>query len=132
MAPVSGKVTLDGQPLANVNVVFQPTADKAGIVPGPGSMGTTDAQGQYTLRLMADSPRPGAVVGHHMVHFAVVVQQPKAGQEIPTANPLASKIPATALEFDVPAGGSNQANFDLKSTAAPGTPAGRRGGQSSS
>ena len=43
--PVSGRVTKNGQPLANVRVTFQPEGEN----PGPGSAGTTDADGRYTL-----------------------------------------------------------------------------------
>lgn len=132
VAPVSGKVTLDGQPLANVNVVFQPTGTKSGTAPGPGSMATTDAQGQYTLNLISESPQPGAVVGSHKVSFAPAVQKPNPGQEIATPNPLASKIPTESLDFEVPAAGTNQANFDLKSTSGPASPGRSNASRSSS
>lgn len=127
VAPVSGKVTLDGQPLANVTVVFQPSGAKAGATPGPGSTATTDAQGQYTLKTIGETSQPGAVVGPHVVSIALA-QKPGAGQEAPAANPLASRIPSTLLNFDVPAAGTNQANFDLKSV----TPASVRGAWKSS
>lgn len=127
VAPVSGKITLDGQPLANVNVVFQPSGTKSSATPGPGSAATTDAQGQYTLRTMEEPSQPGAVVGPHVVSFTPAVQKPIAGREVPAAHPQASKIPSAPLNFEVPAAGTSAANFDLKS-AAPSAPG--RGGVS--
>ena len=44
LVPVSGRVTLDGQPLANARVSFQPARDQSD--PGPGASGVTDAEGK--------------------------------------------------------------------------------------
>jgi len=63
LAEVKGRVTMKGKPLGNVRVDFQPDPDKG--TTGPGSTGTTDADGNFTLKY-ADG-RPGAVVGHHRV-----------------------------------------------------------------
>ena len=64
---VSGVVTLDGKPLANAHVAFQPIV--AGEKPpGPGSYGVTDSGGAYTLRLM-DTDEPGVVIGTHRVEI---------------------------------------------------------------
>src|SRR5262245_63669140 len=65
VAPVSGRVTLDGQPLANVLVVFEPIN---GNNPGLGSVGRTDADGRFVLRQIQPD-RPGALVGQHRVRF---------------------------------------------------------------
>lgn len=66
--PVSGTVTLDGEPLAGVEVVYfpMPTEETANV--GPFSVGTTDAQGKYTLKTRYDED--GAVIGEHRVTFA--------------------------------------------------------------
>ena len=53
-APVSGRVTLNGEPLAGVSVDFQPVAAGKDADPGPGSTGKTDKDGRFTLR----SPPP--------------------------------------------------------------------------
>lgn len=46
--PVSGKVTLNGQPLADASVTFVPT----GTTRGDGGFGTTAADGRYELRYL--------------------------------------------------------------------------------
>lgn len=55
---VSGVVTLDGQPLAEATVMFQPTNGRASIA-------TTDSAGKYAL-LYLDGV-PGAMLGAHKV-----------------------------------------------------------------
>lgn len=61
LAPVSGAVTLDGQPAAGIIVLFSPT-DATG---GQGGMGTTDANGQYELKTRGEFA--GVVPGHYKV-----------------------------------------------------------------
>jgi len=58
VAPVTGTVTLDGQPLEGVRVSFIPDGSR-------GSTGKTDAQGKYELRFVG--PQMGAKVGSHTV-----------------------------------------------------------------
>src|SRR5437870_4460006 len=65
VAPVSGTVTLDGQPLAGAWVTFMPVGTRDSPDPGPTSSGKTDAQGKFTLAI--EPGRPGAVVGKHKV-----------------------------------------------------------------
>lgn len=55
---VTGKVTLDGRPLTDAMVTFQPSS-------GRPSVGRTDTEGQYVLDYMAN--QPGAKVGSHQV-----------------------------------------------------------------
>src|ERR1700675_2458861 len=66
-AQFSGRVTLDGRPLAEARVEFQPIGSKENPNPGVGSYGVTDADGRYSLMLMASAPWPGAVVANHRV-----------------------------------------------------------------
>jgi hypothetical protein len=63
-SPVSGTVTLDGQPLANVMVSFMP---KEG---GPAASSLTDASGKYSL---VTAGKKGAVLGKHTVKVTSVV-----------------------------------------------------------
>lgn len=63
LAPVTGTVTMNGKPLKNVKVSFQPDPDRK--TEGLGSTGTTDDSGTFTLTY--DGGKPGAVVGHHRV-----------------------------------------------------------------
>jgi len=60
LAEVTGTVKLNGKPLANVMVEFNPDS-----ATGVRSTGTTDEHGQYTL--VCDDQRPGAMVGRHRV-----------------------------------------------------------------
>lgn len=58
--PVSGTLTLDGQPLAAVTVNFFPVDQTQ-----PSSAGLTDAQGRFTVT--AQNGEAGAVAGKHKV-----------------------------------------------------------------
>ncbi len=57
-APVTGTVTMDGAPMANVAVTFVPVAG------GAAASGQTDTSGVYTLNTVGES---GAVLGKHTV-----------------------------------------------------------------
>lgn len=67
LAPVSGIVTMEGAPLANSTVVFEPVATAGSEESGPASSGRTDAAGHFELKLADGSP--GAVVGRHRVRI---------------------------------------------------------------
>src|SRR5690348_3214851 len=75
-APVSGKVTLNGQPLAHASISFQPIAPEGVTDPGPGSAGTTDEKGDYTLQ--ATTGQKGALVGKHRVR--ILLLKPEVGE----------------------------------------------------
>src|SRR5262245_1891984 len=121
VAPVSGRVTLDGKPLAHATVVFQP--DSADKNPGPGSSGVTDKDGRYTLRVMTTNAA-GALVGKHKVTVTAYEGDAEGESSAPSAtNKVIRKalVPHeynvhTKLTFDVPPRGSADANFDLKSS----------------
>jgi hypothetical protein len=110
-APVSGKVTFRGQPLADIGISFEPVGSGA----GQGSFGRTDASGSYTLRFI-DNDSEGALVGKHQVSFSDlkdvgIAEQPDAGPSVPVRK---SRLPAAALneprEYEVKEG-DNQADF---------------------
>lgn len=119
--PVSGRVTLDGKPLPGVHVSFQPQ-NAAEDAPG-GSYAVTDADGKYQLRLV-DSDQPGAAPGKHRVEIVA-----KAGPTDDTDRrgrppPVSVVVPErynrfSELSFDVPASGTDAANFDLQSGNPP-------------
>lgn len=71
IVPVSGTVKLDGRPLAQARVIFQPMKQPGtkGEV-GPGSYGKTDDQGRFTLETV--DRLDGAVVGPHMVRITTL------------------------------------------------------------
>ena len=57
LVPVSGKLTMNGRPLKNVKVDFHPDPDQK--TTGPGSSGTTDDDGNFTLVCTARGNQPG-------------------------------------------------------------------------
>ena len=75
---VTGVVTLDGQPLPEASVTFQPQH-------GSPSAGTTDSSGRYELRYTRSMK--GAVVGEH----AVAISTYKSGA--PDADPPIERRP---------------------------------------
>lgn len=66
-APVSGTVTVNGKPTANVRLVFAPMATDQSNDPGPPSVGVTDEAGRYELE--ARDGKLGAVPCNHRVSF---------------------------------------------------------------
>jgi hypothetical protein len=116
---VSGRVTLDGKPVANVLVHFQPelaVAAQTKATDAIDSSGITNAEGQYELRL-ADTDKPGALAGKHVVRFSdrLATSDEDAG---PSKAPRA-RFPARYSDgsrtFEVPAKGTAQADFELTS-----------------
>lgn len=113
LAPVSGRITLHGKPLADVLVNFQPNQE-GNPEPGPGSFARTDADGCYSLKTIAEPPTEGAVVGPHVVTLTAYDAK---SLETDEATAPAVMLPVQAvdgsLSFEVPAEGTDQANFDL-------------------
>jgi hypothetical protein len=103
LIPVSGKVTLDGRPLADAVVVFTPILK--GKEGKPQSSGTTDADGSFTLHV--DKKRKGAIVGPHRV---TISRKIKGREFIPARYNV-----KTTLTFEVPKKGVAEANIDLAS-----------------
>lgn len=126
LASVSGKVTLDGDPLVGAHVTFVPLGSPGKIDPGPGSHGMTDSEGRFTLRTSAGAS--GAVVGMHRVAIEAA-QEGESGEQSDGAESeealkrrmaTLTKVPPkynrdTDLTFDVSAGGSKAADFTLSS-----------------
>lgn len=113
LVPVSGRVTLDGQPLANARVSFQPARDQTDT--GPGSSGVTDAEGKYVLSVAGETETAGAVPGKHMVTISANAGSEPASDAAPAADrSLPPQASDGSLTFDVSAEGTDQANFDLK------------------
>ncbi|MFH1302098.1 MAG: carboxypeptidase-like regulatory domain-containing protein [Planctomycetota bacterium] len=90
IAPVSGVVTLDGQPLPEAEILFQPTSGRA-------STGVSDENGEYTLLFNRNTY--GAKVDDHDVSIITYKQ----------FDETLSKLTATVTE------GENVINLDLKS-----------------
>lgn len=112
--PVSGTVTLNGKPLPNAVVRFMPKPQEDPQAVKMLAMGETDDQGRYTLQVF-DGPA-GAVVGVNRVTISTA-KSIDDGTEEGARTP--EKVPPkynsqTTLEFEVPAGGTDSANFDLE------------------
>jgi hypothetical protein len=116
IAPVSGRITIDGKPLANATVQFYPMAPATAENPGPTAIGRTDEDGRYTVAPFDGSASKGAVVGKNKV---IITLNP------PPADPKDMRprhyvqIPArynrkSELERDVPPEGG-EVNFELSS-----------------
>ena len=73
LADVTGTVTLDGKPVPNATVIFNPV--EAG---GSTSLGKTDDQGNYRLEYSQD--KKGAMLGKHEVEIST---QKIAADEMP-------------------------------------------------
>jgi hypothetical protein len=115
VVPVSGKVTVDGQPLANVAINFGPLT--GGMDGAYAAYGKTGADGRYTLKLV-DNGQPGATVGKNRVTLNESIDGPVSDG---AAAKVQFRLPPTArdgtLQFDVPASGTDSANFDFPSGA---------------
>ncbi|MBY0525770.1 MAG: DUF4198 domain-containing protein [Gemmataceae bacterium] len=115
-APVSGRVTLDGQPLTDAVVIFQPIGDPRDPG-GPGSAAKTNANGEYTLKVVGPGDRAGALVGKHQVRISTRTSSASPSDE--SANQTPERVPAKyvrdPLTFEVPAEGTGTAHFDLTS-----------------
>ena len=103
IAPVAGRVTMDGQPLASVSVVFE---SERGVL----SFGNTDADGRYKLSYIRSAN--GAGLGKNTVRIST----PTMG---PTSPLHKDSIPAiyntqSTLAADV-AKGRNVFDFALES-----------------
>ena len=121
MVPVSGVVTLDGEPIANIQVLFQPTSGTAADpIFSPGSHGTTNAEGRYKLKWSDGS---GAIYGEHVVTLMYKDPNKMSPEDFinedGSEEPLVFRLPKNArdgsIRFTVPKGGTDQADFAFRS-----------------
>ena len=115
LATVSGRVTLDGKPLANAAVTFIPVPRPGSQVAGDSASGMTDENGRFALRTYTvQGWKDGVQVGKHRVSIS---QQETRGEG--DRSVTIQKLPrryneATELTADV-AAGANQKDFELQS-----------------
>lgn len=113
VAPVSGRVTLGGQPLAGAAVTFQPVkSDDGSAVTAAGSVGRTGADGRFELRLV-DPDKPGAAIGKHRVTISTSTSDPANDAQLPTGERVPEAWRDGSQTFEVPPGGTSAANFDI-------------------
>jgi hypothetical protein len=102
VAPVTGRVRLDGRPLEHAEVTFQPDGSQRP------SIGRTDADGRYELAYKRG--QPGAIVGEHTVRIYVSPELVAKPPRIPARYDTQSE-----LRVEVAPGQVNVFNFDLQS-----------------
>lgn len=97
LAPASGIVTLNGEPVEGASLTFIPVAGGR-----PGSA-ITDAQGRYTIKTYQDAP--GAITGEHKVAVIKI-----SG---PGAYVIQGDAPAEAAATDEPGSGEDDGSDGL-------------------
>ena len=108
---VTGTVTLDGTPLAEALVIFQPESGRT-------SAGTTDSTGKYELDYT--STLKGAKLGKHTVSITTFkapegnLETKEAQKEVPKEKVPAQYNKDTTLTAEVKAG-ENTIDLDLQS-----------------
>lgn len=117
LAPVSGRITLDGRPLAGGSIVCQPLAVPGSVNAGKGSGAYCDDDGRFQLKTL--DGRDGAVVGEHRVRIygprtqnAPASDSDRGGLRVPEIVPRKYNR-ETELTLTVPAEGTTEANFQL-------------------
>jgi hypothetical protein len=106
LARVTGKVTLDGQPLVGAFIVFAPTKQ------GTSSRGKTDAVGNYEM--MFTDREKGAWIGENLVRIETADVGPSGAWSKERVPIVYNKN--TTLKVDVKPR-TNTFNFDLDSKA---------------
>jgi hypothetical protein len=93
LAEVSGRVTVDGKPMENLDVTFQPDEMR------PASYARTDASGHYELGYKRGVQ--GALLGQHTVRIrSLVAKAPQIAAQFNTQSELRREVKAGQNEFD--------------------------------
>jgi len=105
LGTVSGTVTMDGNPLANAEVIFNPVTESE--VRGRGSSARTNANGYYSLEYTYD--KKGAIPGEHQVTIFSEQANNESGKDplLPNIYNKNSELRATVKK------GSNTIDFKL-------------------
>lgn len=107
--PIEGTVTLDGDPLAGAQVLF----DQPDRSSGKSFAGKTDESGHFTLRPVGGDP-DADVAGTYRVSLTTVVPDREATEHDPVPPERVPKHYRNgSLEFEVPEGGTDTADFEL-------------------
>lgn len=122
LVPVSGKVTLNGQPLSGAHVTFLPTGETRGT----GADGRTDAEGVFQLK--ARHRGPGAVAGTYKVVISKMVKPDGSDITPEDATPPVlsgakeilpgqySSHAAATLTASIPQEGTSDLKFEIKTS----------------
>jgi len=109
--PVTGTITLNGEPAENTEITFNPAG------PGRIATGHTDASGRF--KLATAKPDDGAMPGDYIVtlgeHYDKAPPLPPIGQPLPMRFPQQYGDPAkSSLKAKVEHGAKNDFTFDIK------------------
>jgi hypothetical protein len=114
LATVLGTITLDGQPLPDMNIQFAP--EETG---GSPSFGGTNANGEY--RLLFSQNRKGAMLGRHRVEIT-----PRERKTDESGQPLGNEPAKLPVKYRKPGAltaevkpGSNTIDFQLDTQPDP-------------
>lgn len=111
LIPVSGVVTLDGEPLVDAEVIFEHHA-------GRPSVGRTDNAGRYTLTYVGT--QRGALPGEHKVRISTFLEPDSDSSDPVKMEGRKETVPArynqqTELSVEVGASRKEPYDFELKS-----------------
>jgi hypothetical protein len=114
LAPVRGKVTIDGRPVSQAKIMFAPVENADNANPGKPAFGLLREDGSYALTTYEIDD--GAVVGEHWVTLVNLAREARAMQAKPerrsTAVPSFSQISVPRRVTVVP-GKENQIDITL-------------------
>ena len=112
VVPVTGVVTLDGEPLADADITFDAIAG-GGLI----YVAKTDAEGRFSLKAF-DSVATGAVAGDYRVSISTAKAVSPTGvaeDMVFTSERVPAEYRNGRLRFVVPEQGTNNADFELTS-----------------
>lgn len=113
LVPVEGSVTLDGNPMAGVHVLYFPT--EADANDATQYRGKTDDQGHYSLERASDDG-VGLKPGTYRVSLTTAVIEGFSDELTPTPpERVPPKYRDGTLTFEVPEGGTTEADFPMTS-----------------
>lgn len=94
--PVKGRVTLDGEPLANASISFIPQGE------GRQATGTSDANGEFTMSTI--DPKDGALPGTYKVAIVPTSPMDQTPEGLSADEAMAAAAAAAAKRKGKPAG----------------------------
>ncbi len=109
--PVSGVVTVDGNPAVNVTVAFAPQGTS--LASGRPSIAITDSEGRYTAKTLDGVD--GAAIGEHLISITAEQLDPDTHEVIQPETIPARYNDRSELRLTVPSGGTRKADFSLQS-----------------
>ena len=114
LAEVSGRITMGGQPLADIEIKFIPDPEEGNS--GRYSIGKTDSEGFYQMEYFDESKKPGVSIGVNRIVLRDLVSAYSGRDDVPIPSRIGqdySRAATTPLSYEVVAG-PQEFNIDLK------------------